>query len=112
MITGRKGRVFKMRKNKWDLLLILHVLIILWAVLFTLILIFGGNSDGKLVASLAWGNFAGLFVSIPLAFISLIARANKRFSEKASGAVLVLSILCICVGVATWYFALTIMLTL
>ncbi len=97
-----------MEKKKWDVVLIVHILIILWALIFFSSLFL--SDSGKMAGTLAPGNIAGLFISIPLAVISLAARAKKRFSEKASGAVLVLSILCICVGVATWTFAVMVML--
>ena len=98
-----------MEKKKWDVVLLAHILIILWALLFFPSLLL--HDGGKIAGALAGGNLAGLFISIPLAVISLIARAKKRFSEKASGAVLVLSILCICVGIAAWTFAVMVILT-
>ena len=96
-----------MKKRSWDWLLILHVLLILWAFLFFPSLSLADG--GKLAASFAWGNPAGLFLSIPLAVVSLIGRAKGRFSPKASAAVLPLSVLTFLVGAATWAFFIAVM---
>ena len=89
-----------MKKRTWDWLLILHVLLILWALLFFPSL--DRADGGRLAASLAWGNLAGLFLSIPLSIVSLIGRAKGRFSQKVSVAILPLSVLTFLVGAATW----------
>ena len=96
-----------MKKRPWDWLLILHVLLILWALLFFPSL--DRADGGRLAASLAWGNLAGLFLSIPLAVVSLIGRAKGRFSQKVSVAILPLSVLTFLVGAATWAFFIAVM---
>ena len=105
----QRGSVYAVRKKKWDWLLILHALIILWALLFVYSVNFR-TDGGKMASILAIGNFFGLFISIPLAVISLIARAKKKFSEKLSIPVILLSLLNICVGVADWIFFFTLLL--
>ena len=90
-----------MRQKKWDWLLIVHTLILLWALLFVYSLFFR-TDGGKLAGMLAPGHFVGLFICIPLAIISLIARRKKRFSEKISILISLLSIFNICVGIADW----------
>lgn len=100
-----------MRRKKWDWLLIVHALIILWALLFVYSLFFRIDG-GKLAAMLAPGNFVGLFISIPLAIISLIGRAKKRFSERCSIPIVLFSILNICVGIADWIFFVMVMRSL
>ena len=104
----QRGSAHAVSQKKWDWLLILHILIILWAVLFVFSL-FYSTDGGRMAGMLAPGNFAGLFISIPLAIISLIARAKKRFSENCSIPIVVLSIVNICVGVADWIFFVMIM---
>ncbi len=96
-----------MKKRTWDWLLILHVLLILWALLFFSSLNLADG--GRLAGSLAWGNPAGLFLSIPLAVVSLIGRAKGRFGQKASLAVLPLSVLTFLVGAVTWAFFIAVM---
>jgi len=81
-----------MKKHTWDWLLILHVLLILWALLYFL----------TLFQALSWGIVAGLFLSIPLSIVSLIGRAKGRFSPKASILVVPLSALTFLAGAATW----------
>ena len=100
-----------MKTRCWDWLLIPLILIPLWAILFVSILEFAdGTKIGvTLIGGLAWGNIAGLFLSIPLSAVSLIAKAKGRFSEKASAAVLPLSILNILVGIADWVFCILVM---
>ena len=97
-----------MEKRKLDWLLILHFMILLWAILFfySLHLL----DRGQLAGMLAPGIFAGLFLSIPLAVFSLIAKVKNRFSEKLSVPVTVLSILNIGVGIAAWTFAIMVFL--
>ncbi len=97
-----------MSQKKWDWLLILHILIILWAILFVFSL-FYSTDGGRMAGMLVPGNFAGLFISIPLAIISFIARVKKRFSENCSIPIVVLSIMNICVGIADWIFFVMIM---
>ena len=82
-----------MKKRSWDWLLILHVLLILWALLYFLTLF---------LAPLSWGILAGLFLGIPLSIVSLIGRAKGRFSQQASILVVPLSILTFLAGAATW----------
>ena len=82
-----------MKKHTWDWLLILHVLFILWALLYFLTLISAPH---------AWGILAGLFLGIPLSIVSLIGRAKGRFSQQASILVVPLSILTFLAGAATW----------
>ena len=96
-----------MKKKSWDWLLILHILLILWALLFFSSLDLADG--GRLAGSLAWGNLAGLFLSIPLAVVSLIGRAKRRFSQKACVAVIPLSVLTFLVGAATWAFFLMVL---
>lgn len=91
-----------MKKKSWDWLLILHILLILWALLFFSSLDLADG--GRLAGSLAWGNLAGLFLSIPLAVVSLIGRAKGRFSQKGSILVVPLSILTFLAGAVTWAF--------
>ena len=91
-----------MHERKWDWLLIPHILIVLWALLFVCAGLIPGG--GRMAGALAPGNIAGLFVCIPLAVVSLIARARGRFGEKASVPILVLSVLNICIGAAVWVF--------
>ena len=81
-----------MKKRSWDWLLILHVLLILWALLYFL----------TLFQTLSWGIVAGLFLSIPLSIVSLIGRAKGHFSPKASILVVPLSVLTFLAGAATW----------
>ncbi len=84
-----------MKKRTWDWLLILHVLLILWALLYFLTLF---------PTPLSWGIWAGLFLCIPLSIVSLIGRTKGRFSQKASVAVIPLSVLTFLVGAVTWAF--------
>ena len=95
-----------MKKHTWDWLLILQVLLILWALLFFPSL--DRADGGRLAAFLAWGNPAGLLLSIPLSIVCLIGRAKGRFSQKASVAVLPLSVLTFLVGAVTWAFFLAV----
>lgn len=97
-----------MRRERWDRLLIVHVLIIVWAFLFVGSLVFE-TDGGKLAGMLASGNIVAIFISIPLAIISLMARAKQRFSEICSTPILVLSIVSICIGIAGWIFLIMIM---
>ena len=89
-----------MKKRTWDWLLILHVLLILWALLYFLTLF---------PDSLSWGILAGLFLSIPLSIVSLMGRAKGRFSQKSSVAVIPLSVLTFLVGAVTWAFFIAVM---
>ena len=81
-----------MKKRSWDWLLIPHVLLILWALVYFL----------TLFQALSWGILAGLFLSIPLSIVSLIGRAKGRFSQQASILVVPLSVLTFLAGAATW----------
>ena len=62
-----------MKKRTWDWLLVLHILLILWALLFfsSLDLADGGRLDGSFAGL---GILAGLFLCIPLAIASLTKR--------------------------------------
>ncbi len=84
-----------MKKKSWDWLLILHILLILWALLYYLTLF---------PDFLSWGIPAGLLLCIPLSIASLIGRAKGRFSQKASILVVPLSILTFLAGAVTWAF--------
>lgn len=96
-----------MFKRKWDWLLIPHVLIVLWAILFNLFCFV--YEEGEIAELLAPGIIAGLFVSIPLAIVSLIARSKKRFGDKCSVPILALSIANLFVGIQSWLFLAAIM---
>ena len=96
-----------MKKHTWDWLLILQVLLILWALLFFSSLFLPGS--GRFSGFLAWGNPAGLFLSIPLSIVSLMGRAKGRFSQKASVAVIPLSVLTFLAGAVTWAFFIAVM---
>ena len=50
-----------MEKKKWDVVLLAHILIILWALLFFPSLLL--HDGGKIAGALAGGNLAGLFIS-------------------------------------------------
>ena len=95
------------KTRKWDWILGIQVLIVLWALLFFPSLFCAGGV--KMTGYLAWGNLLGVFVSIPLAVFSLIARAKKRFSENASAFILAFSVLNICVGIISWSFFIGVM---
>ena len=97
-----------MPRKRLDWLLLVHVLIIVWALLFGCSLLFVPDG-GKLAKMLAPGNLVAVFISIPLAVFSLMARAKQRFSEICSTPILVLSIVSICIGIAGWIFLIMIM---
>lgn len=99
-----EGALSEMHRHKWDRLLIPNIAIIVWAALFLCCLFI--PDGGILAAIFAPGHVAWLFISIPLATVSLIARAKKQFSKKISVPILVFSILNICIGIADWFFLL------
>ncbi len=95
-------------KKRWQSLLYTHIFLLLWAVLFLLSLFL---ADGGTVASmLAPGNFAFLFVNIPLAVLSVYHALKGHLGKPHIVPVLMLSLLNTLIGIAAWIFVVMLML--
>ena len=89
-----------MKNMKWNFLVYVHAVLLLWAVVFICCLIVSGG--GNIVSVLAIGNLFFLFVNIPLAIFSFILKARDRFSIDYEGPIAVLSVLNSIVGAIAW----------
>lgn len=81
----------------------LHAVLLLWAALFAWSLFFI-HDGGKTAGTLAVGNFAFIFLNIPLALRSFVLAAKGRFSQKFTIPIIVMSILNTAMGVNAWAF--------
>ncbi len=91
-----------MKNRKWNMLVYVHGILLLWALLFigSLTLHDGGRTAGVL----APGNALFLFVNIPLAVFSFVLKRKKCFDKSYETPIVVLSRLNAMVGIAAWIF--------
>ena len=86
--------------KKWNFLLYVHSILLLWFVLFVISLSIPDR--GKTASMLAVGNALFLFINIPLGIFSLALTKKIDFHHKSFA--IVLSILNILVGIVMWLF--------
>ena len=89
-----------MKNMKWNYLVYVHAVLLLWAVAFICCLVVPGG--GSVASVLAIGNIFFLFVNIPLAIFSFILKAKDRFGIDYEGPIAVLSVLNSIIGAIAW----------
>lgn len=89
-----------MKNRKWDFLVYVHAVLLLWAVIFICCLFVPGG--GRIASMLAIGNIFFLFVNIPLAIFSFILKSKDRFDIDYKRPVTVLSVLNSIIGAIAW----------
>lgn len=92
-----------MKKKHANLILILHAVLLIWAVLFvaSLFLILDG---GQTASFLAIGNFAFLLFNIPFSVTTIILSIKKRFTKLYAIPIVAMSILNTAMGINAWAF--------
>lgn len=85
---------------KWNFLVYVHAVLLLWAMMFICCLFVPGG--GSIASILAIGNIFFLFINIPLAIFSFILKAKDRFSIDFEGPIAVLSVLNSIIGAIAW----------
>ena len=93
--------LINMKNNKWNIIVYLHTILLLWALLFIGSLYI--PDGGRTASALAIGNALFMFVNIPFAVVSLVLKAKGYFSVEYEKPIVVLSILNIIIGAIAWY---------
>lgn len=89
-----------MKRKKWDFLLYVHAVLLLWALLFlcsALLL-----DDGRIVSIFATGTPLFLFVDIPFSIFSFVLNRKGFFRATYQKPITVLSVLNTLVGITAW----------
>ena len=96
-------------KNKYAILIvILHTVLLTWAVLFTVTLFF--IHDGGIRARIfAIGNISFLFFNIPFSITSIILSIKKHFTKLYAVPIVTMSILNTAMGINAWVFLILLM---
>ena len=87
-------------KNKWDLLIKVEGIAVIWFVAFlgSLTLVDGGRT----ASVLAFGNFYFAFLAVPAGITGLIQKKKGAFSPNWEGYAVPLSVTNIIIGVLAW----------
>lgn len=96
-----------MWNKKWNILVYVHAVLLLWAFLFVCCLMIPGC--GSIAGVLSVGNFFFLFVNIPLAIFSFILKAKDCFCTEYEGPIAVFSVLNMIVGAIAWILMILLM---
>lgn len=92
-----------MKNKQANLIVILHAVLLTWAVLFAVGVLFI-HDGGKTAGSFAMGNVLFLLFNIPFSVTSIILSIKKRFTRLYAIPIITMSILNTAMGINAWAF--------